>query len=91
MPVVNLAFDAIPVHPDASVARYCEYTHYKPILATGAVRVARSFEELCRMASRDLADPTVDADARAAARASFLTYTDGSAAGRVAEALLAMC
>jgi hypothetical protein len=91
VPVVNIAFDSIPPpHPDMSVARFSRYSHYLPILETGAVRLAESWEELCDHVNASLRDRDRDAAGRAHARARFLAHADGRAASRVTAAIAAL-
>jgi hypothetical protein len=90
VPVVNIAFDAVaPAHPDVSVARFSSYSHYRPILESGAVRLARSWDELSAHVNASLRDRDADATARSRARERFLGPTDGHASERVAAAILA--
>jgi hypothetical protein len=90
VPVVNIAFDAVaPAHPDVSVTRFSSYSHYRPILESGAVRLASSWEELCAHVNAAMRDPQSDAPARARARQQFLGQNDEHACDRVAGAILA--
>jgi hypothetical protein len=89
VPVVNIAFDAVAApHPDLSVARFSNYTHYRPILESGAVRVARSWDELCSEINASLGARSRDAASRERARQQFLGFSDPAAFGRVARAIL---
>jgi len=87
VPVVNIAFDAVPTHPDLSVARFTQYSHYRPIAESGAVRIARSWDELCAEVNRALREPEAEAAPRARARERFLGPADDRAAERVADAI----
>jgi hypothetical protein len=89
VPVVNIAFDAVETHPELSVARFSSYTHYRPIAESGAVRLARSWDQLCVEIDDCLADRARDAQARAAARERFLGPVDGRSFERVADAVIA--
>jgi hypothetical protein len=90
LPVVNIAFDAIPAaHPDLSVSRFTSYSHYLPIATSGAVRVAGSWDELCEHINVGLRDRTADATARARIKAQFLGPGDDRAWERVADAIAA--
>jgi hypothetical protein len=60
------------------------FTHYKRIVDSGAVRLARDREQLMDFLNAYLADRSIDADKRRAARGQFVTYTDGAAAARIA-------
>jgi len=88
-PVVNLSFDSVPTHPDLSVARYCQYSHFKPILDTGAVRSVATIDEMIAVTNRFLADPSADSALRGEARRRFLTFEDDQSAARVAGAIAA--
>jgi CDP-glycerol glycerophosphotransferase (TagB/SpsB family) len=87
-PVVNIAFDLNPTHADTSIARVYGFTHYKRIVDSGAVRLTRSAEELYATINAYLADRSLDADRRLAARRAFVTFDDGSAAERIAARLM---
>ena len=90
VPVVNIAFDAIPAaHPDLSVSRFTSYSHYLPIATSGAVRVAGSWDELCEHIGFALRDRAADAAARARIRSQFLGPGDDRAWERVAGAIAA--
>jgi hypothetical protein len=89
VPVVNIAFDAVPPsHPDTSVTRFSHYSHYRPILESGAVRLATSWDELCSHINTAVRDRDSDAEARARARARFLGPCDDRASERVAAAIV---
>jgi hypothetical protein len=83
-PVVNIAFDLRATHPEMSIARLYGFTHYKRIVDTGAVKLARSAEELFALMNAYLSDRSLDADHRLEARRKFVTFEDGTAAARVA-------
>jgi hypothetical protein len=86
-PIVNIAFDITPNPPETSCARFYGYSHYKPIVDAGCVRVAASEVELCRLLNAYLEDRTLDRDVRRAARDSFLTFADATSARRMSEAI----
>jgi hypothetical protein len=86
-PTVSLAFDMVSTHPDRSVSRLNEFTHYKPIVESRAVRVCHSQDDLFAVLNMYLADRDCDRDLRAAARRRFLTFDDGQNAERVARAI----
>ena len=90
VPVVNLAFDAVPTHPATSVARYTRYSHFKPILDTKAVRSADSLPDMVRLVNAALADRSADEAFRRSARGRFLTFEDDQSARRVADAIVTM-
>jgi hypothetical protein len=82
-PVINIAFDLKPTHPDMSIARVYGFTHYKRIVETGAVRLADTREELFSLINAYLGDRSLDADRRREAVDRFITFTDGRAAERI--------
>jgi hypothetical protein len=86
-PVITLAYDPVPVPSEESTARFCEFTHFKSLIDTGAVSVARSAAELRRLIEISLADPAAAAVARRRARDQFLTFADSRSSDRVASAI----
>jgi hypothetical protein len=87
-PVVNIAFDTVPVAPESSIANYYGYAHYKPIVDTGAVDVAYSREALGDALRDALRHRGARAEARAAARHQFLHFEDGQSYRRIADRVL---
>jgi hypothetical protein len=88
-PVINVAFDAD--HPRSywkSVARCYDFTHYKNIVQTGGVRVARSKDELREHVQAYLENSRLDADGRKRIVSEQCYYTDGRSAERVARFVL---
>jgi hypothetical protein len=84
-PVVNIAFDGHDQKPflDSS-RRFYQYTHYKPLVDIGAVRVAETPAALIEQVAAYLADPTRDREGRARAATELCYKVDGKAAERVA-------
>jgi hypothetical protein len=89
-PVANIAFDAIPASFETSIARWYEFTHYRAVVELGAVRLARSAEELWAVLREYVSDRTLDASERARVRTEFLTFQDGQNAARVVNAIWEM-
>ena len=90
-PVINLAFDGWESVPHyRSVARFYEPTHhhYQPIVKSGGVRIARSFEELLEHLKSYLAHPELDREGRARIVREQCYRLDGKAGERVAQAVL---
>jgi hypothetical protein len=88
-PVVNLAFDADRPRPYwDSVARFYDWTHYKNIVRTGGVRLARSKEELLKFVQAYLQNPSLDAEGRKRIVSEQCYYTDGMSGKRVARFVL---
>ena len=84
-PVVNIAFDGHDQKPflDSS-RRFYQYTHYKPLVDIGAVRVAETPAALIEQVAAYLADPARDREGRARAATELCYKVDGKAAERVA-------
>jgi hypothetical protein len=88
-PVVNIGFDGEEQRPLLdSAARYYRYTHYRPLVDAGAVRVANSPSELIELARAYLHDPARDRAGRARAVEELCYRADGHASERVAEFVL---
>lgn len=89
-PVVNVAYDP-PGHGPVRVpyARYYEFDHYAPLVAEGAVRLARTPDEMRALLGAALRDPSAGAERRRAfIRGMFGDTLDGRSGERVADALL---
>jgi hypothetical protein len=88
-PVVNIAFDGHDEKPflDSS-RRFYQYTHYKPLVDIGAVRVASCPRTLIDEVAAYLADPSRDQAGRARAATDLCYRVDGKAAERVASFVL---
>jgi hypothetical protein len=88
-PVVNIAFDGHDTKPFLdSARRFYQYTHYKPLVDIGAVRVARTPTVLVDEVAASLADPARDRDGRARSASELCYQVDGRAAERVAAFVL---
>jgi hypothetical protein len=86
-PTVNIAFDhdAADARPFlTSPLRYYSYTHYQQIVRAGAVRIAKSPDEMIDLVNAYLLDPSRDADGRRRVVAEQCEFTDGRSAERVA-------
>ena len=79
-PVVNIGF------PPYYLNAY-SFTHYKPVVESGAVRVAKSMEELIAEVASYLRDPGRDRSGRAAAVREFIGFTDGRSYQRVIDVI----
>jgi hypothetical protein len=88
-PVVNIAFDGHDEKPflDSS-RRFYQYTHYKPLVDVGAVRVAATPASLLNEVRAYLADPSRDRAGRERAASDLCYRVDGRAAERVADFVL---
>jgi hypothetical protein len=91
-PVINVGYNPpgggrVPV----DFIRYYDYDHYRPVVQSGAVELARSEEELEAMLRRALAWPArLKSERRALVNAFFGDTLDGGAAHRVAATLAAI-
>jgi hypothetical protein len=93
-PVVNIAY-----RPPGSESknggfdyrRYYEFEHYRPVVQSGAVMVARSENEIGEMLHRALRTPEADRDLRAKlVKSMFGKQLDGRAGLRVARQLISI-
>jgi len=88
-PVINVAFDADRPRPYwDSVARFYDFTHYKNVVRTGGVKLARSERELRESISTYLKDPRLDREGRERIVREQCYYTDGKSGLRVARHVL---
>jgi hypothetical protein len=90
-PVVNISFDIEDIVYEFSAARFYDYSHYKPILESRAVRLVHDPESFFCAMNAYLSDRTLDRDLRAKACREFLTYSDGRSADRIAAAITTLC
>jgi len=89
-PVVNVGYDppGVDLKEDSS-ARYYEFDHYKPVVASGAVEVAYSSGDMERLLSAALENPGArSGERRRLLETMFGDTLDGRSSGRVAAALL---
>ncbi len=89
-PVINVGYNppSVPA-TELSFAEYYEYDHYKPVVDSGAVRVARSAREMNDLISQALIDPARASENRRKLIGNMFGATlDGSSAHRVADVLL---
>lgn len=90
-PVVNIAFDLSPERSfqEPIEQYYAEYDHYRTVVESGAVRLARSPEELLGAVRAYLAEPALDRAGRRRIAELWCHPFDGRASGRLAHGLLA--
>src|SRR3712207_4086295 len=89
-PVINVGYNppGIDIGP-IDYSRYYEFDHYRPIVESGAITVARSEDEMRAALRRALTAPQADGHARRALiRGMFGTALDGYAGLRVADRLV---
>jgi hypothetical protein len=88
-PVLNVGYNPpgdVPVPVD--YVRYYDYDHYRPVVASGAVELARSEAQLEDMLRAALANPgRLAAERRALVKTFFGDTLDGRSAARVARTL----
>jgi len=88
-PVINISFDETPNKPYyKSIRRFHDFTHYRPIVASGAVRIARNPEDLLNLINIYLLQPSLDSENRKKLASDFCYKTDGKSAIRIGEYLL---
>ncbi len=90
-PVVNIAFDLSPQRSfQETIERYySEYDHYRTVVENGAVRLARSSEELLAQVAACLRDPGLDREGRRRLVDLWCGPFDGGSGRRLAASLLA--
>jgi hypothetical protein len=88
-PVVNVAFDGKVTKPYLeSCVRYYDYEHYKRIVDTGGVRIARNPDEMMQAIQAYLDDPSLEAAGRERIRREQCWKLDGHSGRRIAEYLI---
>ena len=87
-PVVNIGFDQDPTGRRAE--SYYQFTHYRPVVELGAVRVAASPDELAVHVSAYLDRPELDRDGRRAIVDLELGVPVGESSAAVVGALAAI-
>ena len=89
-PVVNVSYNPPRVdRNDIDYGRYYSFDHYRPVVASGGVRLARSPEELAALVRGSLEQPhDRSAQRKALLDTMFGGTLDGHSADRVADALV---
>jgi hypothetical protein len=89
-PVINVGYNPPSVGRDElDYARYYEFDHYRPIVQSGAVRVAWSQAEMADLISHALAEPGEGSEARRSLiRNMFGESLDGRVGSRIAGLLV---
>jgi hypothetical protein len=89
-PVINIGYNPPGVaESELSYARYYEFDHYKPIVASGAVPVARNLQELNALLREGLEDPAQRSPERnALIHKMFGDSLDGHAGRRIGNCLV---
>lgn len=89
-PVINIGYNPPNVGEEVlKYADYYEFDHYKPLVESGAVAVARTQDELRNLVDEALKNPSAHAsERRALIEKMFGATLDGKSSERVARALL---
>lgn len=88
-PTITIGFDGHKKRPyHESIVRLEDMSHFKHVLSTGGVEVARSFEHLRRLLTMYLKEPTLGQKARRSLVERMCYRVDAEASKRVAEAVL---
>lgn len=87
-PVINVGYNPpVDIHPK-NYALYYSFDHYKPVVDSGAVRVAWSMAEMQNLLAEGFSNPHKDSSNRRALLAKMFGNTlDGLSSQRVAQAL----
>lgn len=91
-PVINVGYNpsGVDVSP-VDYAKYYEFDHYRPVVESGAVRVAYSETEMAAMLRQALSEPNRDATAQKTfIQQMFGDALDGRSGQRVAHCLLGL-
>ncbi len=89
-PVVNTAFDLAPGRSfETTIGQYyTRYDHYRTVVESGAVRLARSPEQLLEQVTAYLENPALERDGRRRIADLWCGPVDGGSGRRLAAALL---
>lgn len=83
-PVVAVAFDGYTKRPvRRSIRRFEDFTHFRDVKKTGAMRIAYSFDELFAILDSSLKDPAYGTSARQLLRDTLCYKLDGKASERI--------
>jgi len=86
--VVNLAYNPPQTNWPVAIEEYYRLAHYRPVTDSGAVRLARSAEELRRAIDESLLHPDRQRAERRRLYERMVTFTDGGCACRLAAEIL---
>ena len=89
-PVINVGYNPASVAAEElAYADYYEFDHYKPIVESGAVKVANSPEQMRKLIEEALRKPAADSNDRTKLiRRMFGRTLDGNSSKRVADVLV---
>jgi SAM-dependent methyltransferase len=89
-PIVGVAFDGFQRLPyRRSIRRTYDYTHYRPLVETGGLRLAENEEQMIELVNRYLSDRDLDSDGRARIVREQAWKLDGRSGERVAQLIAA--
>ena len=87
-PVINISFDLEPKEYLFSVKRYYDFNHFKPVVETGATKLALSFNELIHFIVRYFNNPELENEERAQLRNTMCFQVDGQSSKRIVDAFI---
>ena len=87
-PVVNIAFDIQERDYYRSVRQYFDRILFRPVVKSGASRLAGSLDDLASHVLRYLADPALEQEQRVRFAETMCHRIDGKSAERIASFLL---
>ncbi|MFY9462681.1 MAG: CDP-glycerol glycerophosphotransferase family protein [Candidatus Sungiibacteriota bacterium] len=89
-PLIAPAFDGHHQRPyHRSIRRFEEFDHFREVLSSGAVRTAKSFDDLLEILCRYIDNPAADARERQTLRDRVCYQLDGKASKRIIAELFA--
>ena len=86
--VINIAFDLKPRKYYRSCRRYYDFDHFKPILNSGATKLASNFDEYVNLIFRYLKKSELEKKQRKNLRELMCYKVDGQSSLRIADAFL---
>ena len=90
-PVVLMAFDGLERRLYLeSIKRYYDYDHWRPVIESGGVKLAKNPKEFFNMIKYCIEDPKRDEENRKKVSEKFCFKADGKATERLANSLLKM-
>jgi hypothetical protein len=87
-PVIGIRFDKEPDAPHEILYEEYDTDHYRPLVESGGLRLAHTWDELLGLMQEALENPGRDRESRARMVAQECGLVDGNAVQRVADALL---
>jgi len=90
-PLISIGFDGFHKRPfHRSVRRFELFTHFQDLSETGAIKVARNFNDLFRYLDDYLKDPALDAEKRELMRQKMCYKLDGMSSERIFSQMMEM-